>query len=65
MKSKKPRYHTGAKVTDLITSHETDIPLDASECGGWGWSSRELYHFEHYDLALEPEFVEYVLTQVG
>lgn len=65
MKSKKPRWHTGAKVDDLVTGAQTNIPLNATECGRWGWTSQELYHFERYDLSLKPEFVEFVLSQIA
>ena len=65
MRSKKPRWHTGAKVDDLVTGTQTDIPLNATECGKWGWTSQELYHFERYDLSLKPEFVEFVLSQIA
>ena len=29
--------------------------------GDWQWSDRDAYHFEKYDLELEPEFVDYAL----
>lgn len=63
MKGVKPKYHTGAKVVDLVTGMETSVPLNASERGRWGWDATELYHFERYDLALEPAFVEFALSQ--
>lgn len=28
---------------------------------GWLWSDREIYHLEHYDLALDPAFIAHAL----
>lgn len=63
MRGVRPRWHTGACVVDPVSGKTTDIDLNASESGGWGWDSSETYLFEKYDLALKPEFVEFALAE--
>ena len=62
MKRQDAKWHTGALVTDQVSSSKTSIPLEAYEVDGWAWDSNETLMFERYDLKLNPDFVDYVLS---
>ena len=52
-------YFNDVVTGELIES----ISLVAYKSGQWSWNSRDIYHFEKYNLELDPEFIQYVLNQ--
>jgi hypothetical protein len=47
-----------------ITNSNTNIPLVAYTDNTYVWDTRDIYYFEHYDLKLNDDFIEYVLNKV-
>ncbi len=47
---------------DVITGELMEsISWVGYESGQWFWDSQDIYHFEKYDLELDPEFIQYAL----
>jgi len=63
LKTKEPIAAAAGKVSDEITDEDTDITIVAYEADGFYWDSRYIYHFEKYNLQLEPEFLSIVRAQ--
>ena len=48
-------------VYDYVIDDMTGITIHAYTDDEYQWNTNEIYYFEHYDLALVPEFIEKVL----
>ena len=63
LRSYEPVAFSTAKVFDYIAEKETDVQAVLYTDGEYKWYESEVYHFEHYDLRLNDEFIEYVLKK--
>lgn len=48
-----------------ISNESTNIPLIAYTDNVYVWDTRDIYYFEHYDLKLNDDFIDYVLNKVA
>lgn len=53
----------GMSLQDEITGEYVDSGVLGFEDGQYYWDTREIYHFEKYNMQLEDEFVKYVLNR--
>lgn len=63
LKSFQPDCSAGMLLQDEITGELLKFGVNGFEDGNYYWDSREIYHFEKYNMQLEKEFVEYVLQK--
>lgn len=49
-------------VYDCIENYSTGKTIHRYTDGEYIWDDREIYHFEHYNLALDEGFIEKVLN---
>lgn len=63
LRSYEPVAFSTARVFDYITEKETDVQAVLYTDGEYKWYESEVYHFEHYDLRLNDDFIEYVLKK--
>jgi hypothetical protein len=62
LKSVEPYAVASCYTTDFIKNeHFYDQSLMLYEKDGYTWSNEIIYHFEHYDLKLNDDFITYVL----
>ena len=62
MRKQAPFCATAGRFEDAITGETVrDRAWGWYRHGDWQWSDHDVYHFEKYDLELEPEFVGYAL----
>lgn len=52
-------------VIDAFTGEPSGPPEVAFTDGEYHWQESEIYHLDKYDLALESDFITYVLSQIG
>lgn len=53
-------------LTDIFTGKEIkSVDLCYFENGQWWWTTRDIYHFNKYDMKLDGDFCDYVLKQVS
>ncbi|MCI5555132.1 MAG: hypothetical protein MR378_09610 [Ruminococcus sp.] len=50
-------------ATDYITGKSLSESVMLFHDGTYCWTNEEVYHFEQYDLKLNDDFVEYVLSK--
>ena len=50
-----------SSVFDFVQNFSTGKTIHCYTDGEYKWDDREIYHFEHYNLKLESEFVNKVL----
>lgn len=50
-------------VIDEITGEDTGQDLQLYEDNDWTWDDSVIYHFEHYNMRLSEEFLDYVLSK--
>ena len=50
----------GMSLRDEITGEYVDSGVSGYEDGQYYWDTREIYHFEKYNMELNEDFVEYV-----
>ena len=63
MKAFEPVAVAAGYVRDEVTGeYAIGVGELAYEHDGWDWYQRDVYHFEKYDLELEPEFVKLALS---
>ena len=53
---------TSALVTDYITKKQIYKANNAHSDGVYQWYEDEIYHFEKYNLMLNDEFIQHVLS---
>lgn len=63
LKSFEPDCAAGMTLVDEITGADTGISVNGYEDGRYYWDTRHIYHFEKYNLKLNDDFVEYVLSK--
>lgn len=61
LKSFEPDCAAGMLLVDEITGEETSNGVMGYEDGMYYWDTREIYHFEKYDMELQNDFIEYVM----
>lgn len=54
---------TTEKVFDFIKKEETNIPMVSYHDDQYYWDDRHIYYFEKYNLKLNDDFVQHVLSQ--
>lgn len=50
-------------VRDEVTGRYTDVAEVAKIADGFCWGNKDSYHFDKYDVPLNPQFREYVLSR--
>lgn len=64
-KNHQPLTYSGSYVQDIVTNSKTDIPFRMyQEKDLFYWNDYHIYYFEHYDLKLNDDFIDYVLNKV-
>lgn len=63
LKSFKSDCAAGMTLVDEITGSDVDSGVNAYEDGIYYWDTRHIYHFENYNLKLNDDFVDYVLSK--
>lgn len=63
LKSFAPDCATGMSLVDEITGEDTGLSVDGFEDEKYYWDSRYVYHFEKYNLVLNEDFINHVLTR--
>lgn len=59
-----PNLATSGKVIDNITGKEVCNLLDCGYYDGeYYWDETDIYHLEKYNMPINPEFIEYVLSK--
>lgn len=61
LKSFDPDCAAGMSLVDEVTGDTIDLGVSGYEDGVYYWDTREIYHFDKYNLELNTDFVEYVL----
>lgn len=51
-----------SSVMDYIKKQSTTIGDNLRDDGEYVWAEEEIYHFEHYDIELDEDFVRKVLN---
>jgi hypothetical protein len=64
MKSLSPSIFTSAPVIDVFTDEEVKSADNGYTDGEYTWYESEIYYFEKYNLKLNDDFIEYVLSKV-
>lgn len=63
LNSFKPFCVAGMSLKDEITGETINLSVNGYEDGEFVWDTREIYHFEKYDLQLEEEFIQHALSR--
>ena len=63
LKSFNPDCAAGMFLTDEITGKTIEEGVKGYEDGEYYWDTREIYHFEKYNMKLNEDFIEHVLNQ--
>jgi hypothetical protein len=61
-KDLKPDAYSSSYIYDIISSKQTDIPILGYTIGEYEFDSRVVYYFEHYNLKLRDDFINFVLN---
>lgn len=61
LKSFEPFCAAGMSLRDEITREMINSGVNGYEDGEFVWDTREIYHFEKYNLQLEDDFIQYVM----
>lgn len=51
-------------ATDYVKEKHINESIKIYSSGGFCWSNEVIYHFKNYDLKLDDEFIDYVLSCV-
>ena len=54
-----------SSMYDIVEKHSTFKTRKFFDDGVYEWTNDEVYHFEKYNLELDPEFIQYVLKKAG
>lgn len=60
-----PCAFTSQPVIDKFTGKTVFDANNARSDGVYTWYESEIYHFEHYNLKLNDDFIEHVLNQIN
>lgn len=63
LKSFDPDSAAGMSLIDEITGEPVGSGVNGYEDSEFFWDSREIYHFENYNLELNQDFIEHVLKK--
>lgn len=55
--------YTSQPVIDLFTGEKQNFIADARTDGVYTWYDHEIYHFEKYNLKLNDDFIQRVLSR--
>ncbi len=61
LKSFKPEAIRCSLIKDYVKGFQTKLSIYVYSDGEYDWADDEIYHFENYDIELNPDFVEKVL----
>lgn len=50
----------GGMVDDCKKGTSTQIPNEGYTDGTYRWSKQDIYHIEHYNAAVKPDFLKHV-----
>lgn len=53
----------GMSLVDEITGETQNIGVEGYEDGEFYWDTREIYHFEKYNIKLNADFMQHVLSK--
>lgn len=56
-------YYGSNYLIDRMTGERIALDLNEYTDGEYSWHTDEIYHFEHYNLKLNDDFIEYVLAK--
>lgn len=59
-----PYAFTSQPVIDVFTNEEFEYVDNGFSDGVYVWYKSQIYHFEKYNLKLNDDFIEYVLSKV-
>jgi hypothetical protein len=59
----KPDAYTSSYVYDAVLEQKTTIPILGYTLGDYGYDSRDVYYFKHYDLKLNDDFINFILKK--
>jgi hypothetical protein len=65
MRTFKSTSASPAKIKDVISGQEIDLPLECKTDGVYGWRTDFMYYIEKYDLKIPNDFVEYVISKTA
>ena len=58
-----PDCAAGMSLVDEVTGNTIDSGVSGYEDGEYYWDTREIYHFDKYNLELNVDFIKYVLSK--
>ncbi len=64
MKSFDKTAFTSAPVVDAFTGEKFEEANDARSDGVYTWYESQIYHFEKYNLKLNDDFIQHVLSRI-
>lgn len=56
---------TSQPVFDIFTGKQVGAADNGRSDGEYMWYESEIYHFEHYDMRLQKDFIEHVLKRIA
>ena len=62
LKSFDPDCAAGMVLVDEITREEVGNGVEGYDDGVYYWDTREIYHFEKYNMELQKDFIDYVMN---
>ncbi len=51
-------------IIDVVTGEDTRLPKALYDDGEYQWNSTFVYHFEKYNLKLNDDFIQHVLSNL-
>jgi hypothetical protein len=63
MKSIEPDIVQARAMQDHISGKQLIGSVETIDDGAYYWTSEEIYHFEKYDLKLNTDFIDHVLSK--
>lgn len=58
-----PKAYSGSKIVDIVDNKTTDLFNNMFSDGKYTWTSLTVYLFKNYNLKLNDDFIQYVLSQ--
>lgn len=63
LKSFEKNAYTTQPVIDVLTGEKLNFINDMRSDGVYSWFDSEIYHFEKYNIKLDDNFIQYVLSK--
>lgn len=63
LKSGKTKFISPSAIVDIFTGKTVNIELCIYTDGAYAWSSETMYYFEKYNLKLNQDFIDFVLSK--